>query len=108
MSEEIDNQQLMRKFLRGSAGERQEVSFVESPGARAGAWAVKVKSLGSYNVYNVRRVEIGDAGSMPVEIGEQTQAVNLAEPFDEQGQLAAGVYAVMFRVGEKNVFCLPV
>ncbi len=108
MSEEINSQQMMRKFLRGSIGEREEVSFVESPGARAGAWAVKIKSLSSYNVYNVRRVEIGDAGSLPIEIGEQTQAVNLAEPFDEQGALAMGVYAVMFRVGEKNIFCLPV
>jgi hypothetical protein len=82
----------------------QEVSVVTSPGARAAAWAVKVKSLVSYNVYNVCAVQIGDPGSLPVEIGQQMQAVNLAESFLEQGTLQAGTYAVMSRVGDKNVF----
>jgi hypothetical protein len=82
----------------------QEVSVVTSPGARAAAWAVKVKSHSSYNVYNIRAVEIGQPGSLPVEIGAQTEAVNLAESFLQQGQLAAGTYVVMFRVGDKNVF----
>ena len=86
----------------------QEVSVVTSPGARAAGWAVKVKSLFSYNVYNVRVVVIGDAGTLPVEIGAQTEAVNLAESFLQDGQLSAGTYAVMFRVGEKNVFYAPV
>lgn len=82
----------------------QEVSVVTSPGARTAAWAVKVKSLVSYNVYNVCTVQIGDAGSLPVEIGQQMQAVNLAESFMSQGTLPAGTYAVMARVGDKNVF----
>jgi hypothetical protein len=82
----------------------QEISTVTSPGARAAAWAVKVKSHSSYNVYNVIVVVIGTPGSLPVEIGKQTQAVNLAEPFHEQGTLAEGTYAVMARVGDKNVF----
>jgi len=47
---------------------------------------------------------IGDAGSLPVEIGGEMQAVNLAESFLEDGQLSAGTYAVMSRVGDKNVF----
>jgi len=51
---------------------------------------------------------IGVAGSLPVEIGQQVQAVNLAEPFLEAGQLSAGTYAIMFKVGEKNVFYVPV
>ena len=69
---------------------------------------IKVKGLSSYNVYNVCAVVIGDAGSLPVEIGAQMQAVNLAESFMQQGQLSAGTYAVMSRVGEKNVFYAPV
>ena len=86
----------------------QEVSVVISPGARAAGWAVKIKSLSSYNVYNVRAVVIGGAGTLPVEIGAQMQAVNLAESFLHDGQLAAGTCAVMLRVGEKNVFYVPV
>lgn len=85
-----------------------EVSVVTSPGARAIAWAVKVKSNSSYNVYNVVAVVIGDAGTIPSEIGNQMQAVNLAESFLEQGTLPAGTYAVMSRVGDKNVFYAPV
>jgi hypothetical protein len=82
----------------------QEVSVVTSPGARAAAWAVKVKSLVSYNVYNVCAVQICGPGSLPVEIGQQMQAVNLAESFLSQGTLPEGTYAVMSRVGDKNVF----
>ena len=82
----------------------QEISTVTSPGDRTTAFAVKIKSLSSYNVYNVITVVIGDAGSTPVEIGQQTQAVNLAEPPLQQGTLPQGTYAVMSRVGDKNVF----
>jgi hypothetical protein len=104
----VDTQQLLERLARAGSQDAGEVSVVASPGARASAWAVKVKSLSSYNVYNVRAVEIGDAGSLPVEIGGQMQAVNLAESFLETGQLPAGTFAVMFRVGGKNVFYVPV
>jgi len=100
----INSQQLMERLARKGSEGTQEVSVVTSPGARAAAWAVKVKSNSSYNVYNVIAVVIGDAGSLPVEIGGQTEAVNLAELFLQQGTLPAGTYAVMFRVGDKNVF----
>lgn len=103
-----DSQQALERLARGSSQEISETSVVTSPGARAAAWAVKVKSNSSYNFYNVRAVEIGDAGSLPVEFGGQMQAVNLAESFLESGQLSAGAYAVMFRVGDKNVFYAPV
>jgi hypothetical protein len=36
------------------------------------------------------------------------QAANLAESFLEEGQLSAGTYTVMSRVGSKNVFYAPV
>lgn len=104
----IEQQRLLDRLSRKAAEQTIEKSIVTSPGARVSAWAVKVKSLSSYNVYNVRAVEIGDAGSVPAEIGSQMQAVNLAEPFLQAGQLSADTYAVMFRVGEKNVFYVPV
>lgn len=98
---------LERLSRQGSQG-IAEPSVVTSPGARAAAWAIKVKSLSSYNVYNVRAVVIGEPGSLPVEIGGQMQAVNIAESFLADGQLSAGTYAIMFRVGDKNVFHVPV
>jgi len=104
----VDTQQLLERLARADSQETGEVSVVTSPGARAAAWAVKVKSHSSYNVYNVRAVVIGNAGSLPAEIGGQMQAVNLAESFLQQGQLSAGTYVVMFRVGEKYVFYAPV
>ncbi len=103
-----NSQQALEQLCRRGSQGSSEISVVTSPGARATAWAVKVKSLSSYNVYNVRAVEIGDAGSLPVEIGGQMKAVNLAESFLETGQLSAGTYAVMFKTGEKNVFYVPV
>jgi hypothetical protein len=53
-------------------------------------------------------VEIGEAGSLPVEYGSQMKAVNLAESFLQDGQLPAGTYVLMCRVGDKNVFYTPV
>jgi hypothetical protein len=82
--------------------------MVTSPGARTTAWAAKVKSHHSYNVYNVCAVEIGAPGSLPGQIGQQVQAVNLAESFLDQGTLPADTYVLMCRVGNKNVFYAPV
>ena len=104
----LDSQQVLERLARKGSQETREISVVTSPGARATTWAVKVKSLSSYNAYNVCAVEIGSPGSLPVEISGQTQAFNLAEPFDQTGQLSAGTYAVMSRVGDKNVFYAPV
>ncbi len=104
----FDNRQMLARLIRESSSGPCEITSVTSPGARASAWTVKVKSLSSYNVYNVCAVVIGCAGSLPVEIGQEVQAVNLAESFMYDGQLSAGTYAVMFRVGEKYVFYAPV
>jgi hypothetical protein len=100
----VDTQQLLGQLARAGSQDVGEVSVVASPGARTSAWAIKVKSLSSHNVYNVRAVEIGEAGSLPVEIGGQMQAVNLAESFLGTGQLPAGTFSVMSRVGGRNVF----
>ena len=104
MAVEIESRQFLERLAREGSGGVGEVSAVTSPGARAAAWAIKVKSLSSYNVYNVIAVTIGAAGSVPLEIGQETEAVNLAEPFDASGTLSAGTFAVMSRVGEKYVF----
>ena len=99
-------QELERLARRGSESRctSGETSVVASPGARATAWAVKVKSNSSHNVYSVRAVQIGDPGSLPVELGQEVNAVNLAESFLDQGTLSAGTYVLMCRVGDKNVF----
>ena len=99
-----ESEQVLGRLSREGSQGVAEIAVVTSPGARTAAWAVKVKSLSSYNVYNVIAVVIHDPGAVPSEIGQQIQAVNLAEPFTQQGALAAGTYAVMSRVGDKNVF----
>jgi len=103
-----DGQEILQRLSRRGMEESSEISVVASPGARASGWAVKVKSHSSYNVYNVRAVEMGDAGSLPTEIGGEMEAVNLAESFIDEGQLPVGTYAIMFKAGEKNVFHVPV
>jgi hypothetical protein len=99
-----DEQQLLAAMARSGSENRQETALVVSPGARVTAWAVRIKSLMAYNVYMVRAVVIGEPGSIPVEMGEQMEAVNLAESFLNQGTLSPGTYVTMSRVGEKNVF----
>jgi hypothetical protein len=99
-----DSQQELERLARRGPEQREQISVVTSPGARATAWAVKVKNNSSYNVYNVRAVEIGDPGSLPVELGQEVKAVNLAESFLSQGTLSAGTYVLMCRVGDRNVF----
>jgi len=104
----INAQEILNRLYRKGSGETPEVSAVTSPGGKPTAWAIKVKSLSSYNVYNIRAVVLGEPGSAPTEIGQQTQAVNIAEPFDQTGQLSVGTYAIMFGVGGKNAFYAPV
>ena len=100
----VSSQELIERLCRKDSEQASETSVVTSPGDRATAWAVKVKSLSSYNLYNVRAVEIGEPGSVPVEIGSEMKAVNLAESFLQNGTLAAGRYVLMCRLGDKSVF----
>ncbi len=103
----LNNQQLER-LIRKNSQAATEKTVVTAPGARETVWAVKVKSLSSYNVYNVKMVAINDPGILPSEIGSEVQAVNLAESFLDTGQLSVGTYVLMARVGDKNVFYAPV
>ncbi len=98
-----DSQQFLQRLTR-QGPQQQETSIVTSPGARATAWPVKIISNASYNVYNVKVIMIGAPGTLPGEIGQETQAVNLAEPFLQQGTLPAGTFAVMSHVGDNNIF----
>jgi len=107
MSNAITNsgsQQMLDRLCREGSQGTGEIAVVTSPGARTAAWTVKIKSHSSYNMYNVIAVVIGNPGSEPSEIGQQMLAVNLAESFTEQGTLPADSYAIMLRVGNKNVF----
>lgn len=99
-----NNQQMLNRLCREGSQGTGEIAVVTSPGARTAAWTVKVQSNVSYNTYNVIAIVIGNPGSEPSEIGQQMQAVNLAESFTEQGTLPADTYAIMVRVGGKNVF----
>jgi hypothetical protein len=111
MSKQVNKantQQTLERLSRAPSQRTSETTIVTSPGAGAIAWVVKVKSIYSYNFYNVIAVVVGNPGTEPYEIGQQRQAANLAEPFNQQGTLAAGTIVLMFRVGNKNVFYAPV
>jgi len=92
------------RHLRRVGRFQSEVSTVVSPGSRQSVFSAVVKSQQQYNFYNVRRVETGEPGSIPSEIGDSVAAVNLAESFTQQGQLTAGTYIVLVKVGSKYVF----
>ncbi len=99
-----DQPQLLADLARTGSEARRETSTVVSPGARIPARVVVVQSHLAYNIYIVRAVVMGGPGELPLEIGEQMEAVNLAESFLSAGTLASGTYALTTRVGEKNVF----
>ena len=98
-----DSVQVLERLVRTGLPAAEQ-AVVTSPGSIAAAMAVKVKSLSSYNVYNVRAVQINEPGTIPTEIGSEMPAVNLAESFLQTGQLAIGTVVVICRVGDKNVF----
>ncbi len=99
-----DEQQVLTSLSREAGANRRETSLVVSSGVASSVWPVKVKSHVAWNVYRVRAVAMGEAGTVPIEIGEEIEATNLAEPFLSQGTLEAGTFAILFRAGERNVF----
>jgi hypothetical protein len=102
-----DQQQLVERLSRESGG-LDESAFVSSAGGRAIGFVAKVISRYNYNHYNAVAVQVGLAGSMPVVVGSQVRAVNVAESFISQGNLPAGKYVIMFKIGEYYVFYAPV
>ena len=98
-------EQLSRLGRQGSQAIQDEQSLVTATGTAPAGWTVKVVSLDEYNVYNVEQVQITTAGSLPALVGgSATTAFNVAEAFDSDGNVSAGTYAVMWRVGGVNVF----
>jgi hypothetical protein len=99
-----DGPQLLAELARSGSQNRQEASAVVSPGSGAVAWAARIKSLISHNRYSVRVVVLGEPGTVPAEIGEAMEAVNLAESFLNPGTFPTGRYVLLCRAGETNVF----
>ena len=81
-----------------------EKAVVVSPGARDNGWPVVILALREFNVYDVRIIFIGSAGVVPVAAGPMLAATNVAEPYWQEGQLASGSYAIMFRASDGYVF----
>jgi hypothetical protein len=86
----------------------QELEHVVSPGARTESFTCKVKSHVSHNLYKVRMVEIGQPGSLPVEVGGEFDAVDLSDDFaDPAGDVPIGSIIAVSRAGNKYVFHKP-
>jgi len=102
-----DADRLLQRLAR-TAATPAEKSFVTSPGDRTFFAAAKIISNHSYNLYNVRIVELKDPPTQPILLGGQFTAVNLAEPFNSQGNLAADTYVLISKVGEKYAFYAPI
>lgn len=99
-----DQQQALADLARDGSQSRRDVSAIVSPGGGTSLWAARVKSHVQDNVYMVRAVAIEAADPIPTEFGEQMEATNLAEPFQDQGTVSPGTHAMMFRLGERYVF----
>jgi hypothetical protein len=102
-----EQQQVIERLLRESSG-LNENAFVTSAGGKAIGFVAKVISKYNYNHYNVRAVEVGTAGTIPIVVGQEIRAVNVAESFYSQGNLAAGKYVIMFKIGDYYCFYAPV
>ena len=99
-----DEQQVLASLACEGSDNRKETTVIVSAGTGVPAWPVKIKAHVTRNVYSVRPVVLGEAGSVPTEMGESIEATNLAESFLSDGTLAAGTYAIISRTGRKNVF----
>ncbi len=102
-----NQQQLVERLLRQSES-LNESAFVTSAGGKVIGFVAKVISKYNYNHYNVRIVEVGDAGTVPMIAGNEVRAVNAAESFTSQGNLPAGKYVIMFKIGDYYCFYAPV
>jgi hypothetical protein len=102
-----NQQQFIEQLSRSSEG-LNESSFVTSTGGKAAGFVARVISKYDHNHYYVRVVEVGDAGSVPIAMGNQFIAVNVAESFTAQGILPTGKYVIVFKIGQYYSFYAPV
>ena len=101
----IELQEKLARLSRvNTRGIKDEVTLVTATGTMPPAWTIKILSLDSYNVYNVQLVNITEPGQNPSPVTDNIKAYNIAESFTTDGSVAAGTYAIMWRVGNKNVF----
>ena len=99
-----NREQELNRLCREPSERLKETAILRSPGSGTSSWPARILYNSSYNVYNVVNVLIGEPGSEPVARGIEAQAVNLAEPFDQQGTLSSCTYVIIFRLGSKYVF----
>ena len=102
-----ESERLLQRLARTAAAPAEN-SFVTSPGDRTVTAAAKVISNNSYNLYNVRIIELRDPPGTPILLPGQFTAINLAEPFNLQGNLPADTYVLISKVGDKYAFYAPV
>lgn len=100
----INREQELNRLCREPSDRLKETAILSSPSAGTAAWSVIIQSNYCCNVYNVVNVVIGEPGNEPIPQGITVHAINLAEPFDQQGTLANGTYVIIFRLGTKYVF----
>ena len=105
---DVNMNEIVSRLLRqNTESQNYEQARVATTGDPPAAWVIKVLSLDSYNIYNVQQVGLSLPGFTPPPVGNSsTQAINIAEPFETTGNLASGTYAIMWRVGTKNVFAV--
>jgi hypothetical protein len=102
------NQQQLIEQLSRSSGGLNETSFVTSTGGKAAGFVAKVISKYDQNRYYVKIVEVGILGSVPIAMGDEFIAVNVAESFTAQGNLPEGAYVIIFKIGDYYSFYAPV
>ncbi len=102
-----NSQQLIEQLSRSSGGPN-ESSFVTSAGGKTAGFVAIIISKYDHNHYYVRIVEVGNAGSIPVAVGDEFIAVNVAESFTAQGNLPAGTYVIICKIGNYYCFYAPV
>jgi len=98
-----ESRQLVER-LAAKAYKAEAGSFLASAGGAGWIVAAKIKRLSSYNNYIVKAVELGEPGTLPVELGEEFEAVNLAESFLQTGQLQAGTFVPVCGAGSRQIF----
>ena len=97
----------LQRLERKISSEQNNFITVGGLGCNSG-FVGKVVSNTAFNVYNIQPVTITNQGVEPSNTGDQMQAYNLAEDFTQPGNLTAGGYVIVIRIGRKNVFYLEV
>jgi len=82
----------------------KEKEVVATSGTIAEIFAAQIKSRKLYNVYSVQPVLIKAIGESPIEVGDQVEAVNVAESFLYPGNAEIGLYVLVYVSQGRFVF----